>query len=156
MNKLFSKVSTFDIAIALAIAIFFAADRILKIWALNSLMMSPVRLIGNLLSFDFTANHYIAFSLPLSGPLLNAAILGILVLLTIIIIFLALSAQPRRFEISFLACILLGAISNFFDRISYGYVIDYLDLQYFTVFNLADIMISGGALALIIKFVRNK
>ncbi len=44
-----------------------------------------------------------------------------------------------------------GAISNIIDRLSYGYVIDYLSLRYFTVFNLADVMISSGAIILILK-----
>ena len=41
---------------------------------------------------------------------------------------------------------ILGASSNFYDRLKYGFVVDYLDLKYFTVFNVADAMISLSVL----------
>ena len=49
-----------------------------------------------------------------------------------------------------LLLILLGALSNFFDRLAYGYVIDYFYLKNFTIFNLADASISGGAILALI------
>ncbi|MFA5155148.1 MAG: signal peptidase II [Patescibacteria group bacterium] len=153
MNRL-AKISHRHIAIALVIAIFFALDRILKVWALRSAELSPFNLIGNWLSFDFTANYYIAFSLPLSGPLLNWAVTGLTAGVIIAIIILAISKKSHALEIGCLILILLGAASNLFDRLIYGYVIDYLYLRYFTVFNLADAMISGGALLLILKSLK--
>jgi len=51
-----------------------------------------------------------------------------------------------------LTFIIFGAISNVLDRLRYGFVIDYLDLKYFTVFNIADIMIVGGVLGLVLIF----
>ena len=50
-----------------------------------------------------------------------------------------------------LFAIIMGAASNLFDRLKYGYVIDYLDLKYFTVFNLADAMIIFGVAILLIS-----
>jgi lipoprotein signal peptidase len=47
------------------------------------------------------------------------------------------------------AAIILGATSNLADRFQYGYVIDYFDLKYFTVFNLADVLIVGGTIGLL-------
>jgi signal peptidase II len=43
-----------------------------------------------------------------------------------------------------LTILIIGAILNFTDRIKFGYVIDYFSLKYFTVFNLADVMICGA------------
>jgi signal peptidase II len=40
--------------------------------------------------------------------------------------------------------ILGGAFSNLFDRIWYGYVIDYLDIHIWPVFNLSDTAITVG------------
>ncbi len=57
----------------------------------------------------------------------------------------------RNYPLVFcLTFIIFGAMSNLLDRLKYGCVICYLDLKYFTVFNLADIMIVGGALWLLI------
>jgi hypothetical protein len=47
----------------------------------------------------------------------------------------------KRFKLLYSVLVLIGAISNLYDRLSYSYVIDYLDLKYFTVFNVADAMI---------------
>ena len=46
-----------------------------------------------------------------------------------------------------------GALGNFIDRISRGYVIDFFDLKYFSVFNTADIMINLGVALLIIDML---
>lgn len=47
-----------------------------------------------------------------------------------------------------------GALGNLFDRIIYGYVIDFLDFYYgywhWPAFNVADMAIVGGAGLLII------
>ena len=47
-----------------------------------------------------------------------------------------------------IGCILGGAISNLFDRIRFGYVVDYIDLRIWPVFNISDMCISVGFLIL--------
>lgn len=51
--------------------------------------------------------------------------------------------------ISALTLIILGAFSNGLDRLRLGAVVDYLDLKYYTVFNLADVMIVFGCLLIL-------
>jgi len=43
-----------------------------------------------------------------------------------------------------LAFILIGAIGNFIDRIFHGYVVDFINIQIFPVFNIADMCIDIG------------
>jgi signal peptidase II len=54
-----------------------------------------------------------------------------------------------------LALIMGGAIGNLFDRIIYGYVIDFLDFHYlhwhWPAFNVADMAIVGGAALMILE-----
>jgi len=158
MNNFLKNLTLKNIVIALAVAIFFMADRYLKTLALSGATVAPIKLIGDILAFHFTANYYIAFSLPLSGRILTGLIVLIIVMLIYYICYLAINKKARqethRAEILLLTIITLGAISNILDRFSYGYVIDYLELKYFTVFNLADMMISGGALFLIICYLK--
>jgi len=156
MNKFISKISVQSIAITLVIAIFFIADRILKILAVNSGTLPPIKLVGDIFTFDFTANYYMAFSLPFSGLPLNIIILLLIIILIAVITFLAFAGKQHKLEITLLSFILFGAISNILDRLIYGYVVDYLYLKNFTIFNLADVMISGGALILIFKNIRNR
>jgi len=50
-----------------------------------------------------------------------------------------------------IAFILGGAIANLIDRYNHGCVIDFINLGFFPVFNLADIFITVGAIMIIIK-----
>ncbi|MDO8529740.1 MAG: signal peptidase II [bacterium] len=52
----------------------------------------------------------------------------------------------------FIILILSGAISNIIDRIFFGCVIDFIDLKFWPVFNLADVFIVSGAIFLLVKF----
>ena len=57
-----------------------------------------------------------------------------------------------------LAWIIGGALGNLFDRIMYGYVIDFLDFHFqhwhWPAFNVADMAIVGGALLLLFESFR--
>jgi len=150
MNKLFFKIPFKNIAIIALIAIFFIADRILKSLAIKLKPDESFALIGQIFTFKFTPNYHIAFSLPLEGWILNAIIVTVVLLLIYYIFYLILNKKNNKREILLLTVILFGAISNILDRCLYGYVVDYLELRFFTVFNLADVMISGGALLMII------
>lgn len=139
MNKKNIKTLLIDIAIPFGLAIFFLADRILKAKALN--LEAPIELITNFLFFNLTKNYFISFSLPLSGPILNIFIVLLIILLAVYLIFLIIKEKDRKLEIILLFFIFFGALSNLIDRLFLGFVVDYLELRYFTVFNLADVMI---------------
>lgn len=55
-----------------------------------------------------------------------------------------------------LGLILGGAIGNLVDRISFGYVIDFLDFRIWPVFNIADFSITIGAIVLSWEILRRK
>jgi len=154
MNKKYYNKTFLNIAVAVAIAIFFAADRILKAVALAIEGKEAISIIPGLFSFNFTKNYYISFSLPLSGPFLNIAIGLIITGLIAYIIFLLRNKKSEKMEIVLFFAILLGALSNFIDRLSFGFVVDYLELKGFSVFNLADAMITVPSLVLILKNYR--
>lgn len=121
-------------------AVFFAAlDRFLKSLAARQ---ADFGLVGDFFKFSFAENRYIAFSLPLYGNFLNILILAILLGLLYYFLTLIRKDQPR--EAGLILILIFGAASNLFDRLKYGFVVDYLDLRYFTVFNIADIMIVGS------------
>lgn len=135
------------IAIYTAIIFFAVLDRFLKVFAVSD-QSRQFNLLGEILKFNYQANFKIAFSLPLAGPWLT-------VLLVLIILGLILSAAFYSFKrpgagLAPWLLVILGASGNLFDRLKYGHVVDYLDLKYFTVFNLADAMIVAGVVWLII------
>ncbi len=57
-----------------------------------------------------------------------------------------------------LSLIILGGLSNLFDRIIFGYVIDWIRVFFLpiSIFNIADIMIMGGLVCILIKFLKLK
>ena len=127
-----------------AVIFFVAADRLLKITAVKG---SVAELINGLLKFNLAKNYYIAFSLPISGAWLNSLIA--LVILLLIYYFARSRSNGRTVSAFCLFTVALGAAGNLFDRLKYGYVVDYFDLKYFTVFNLADVLIVSGLAAFI-------
>jgi len=128
---------------------FFIGDRLIKNAISAGRAIWPQKIIGDIFTFNFTPNYYISFSLPFYGNYLNYLILAIIISLFIVTIYLILAKKCKNFEYLPLTFIIFGAISNSIDRFHYGYVIDYLDLKYFTVFNLADVMITIGVCWLI-------
>lgn len=128
------------------IAIFFSLDRYLKNFAKNLNPGEEFNLIGDILSFSFARNEYIAFSLPIGGNLLLSLITLTILYLTYLIIKLIIEKKYFKFEFFALTFIVLGAISNMIDRFQYGYVIDYLNFLNFSILNIADIMIVLGTL----------
>jgi signal peptidase II len=126
-------------------------DRLLKtfIWFNQDF---EYKIIGEYFKISFALNPYIAFSLPLSGYILVLIIILILILL--ILTFLKLYKTADYHSAGLFLLVFIGASSNLFDRLKYSAVIDYFDLKYFTVFNLADSMIVVSAFILLIVFSR--
>ena len=142
-------------------AVFFVAlDRFMEALCLHGYFDQPVPIVGNVFSLNYVKNYYIAFSLPFSGPILTALI-GIIILILLVYLIKTFfspnfQSQVSSFQIS-LTTLIIGAILNFTDRIKFGFVIDYFYLKYFTIFNLADIMIVGGVIGLLIlSFKKNE
>ena len=55
-----------------------------------------------------------------------------------------------------LSLILAGALGNLIDRLMLGYVIDFLDLRIWPVFNVADSAITIGAALLAYSIIRGR
>lgn len=137
----------------LVIAFFLlAADRLakaaaLQIWQFNEYPVFPG------LKLSLAINKNIAFSLPLSGQLLTAAISALILILGY---YWLISIKNKQSQVALLLTIMLiNAINNLIDRFVYGGVIDYIHLQYFTVFNLADVSICLASIALAIYLAKS-
>ena len=92
------------------------------------------------------------------GMLKNQLFLFVMIsFFAILFIFLHLKNKknPFLFKVS-LSLILSGAVGNLIDRLRFGYVIDFLDLRFWPVFNLADSALTIGALLLSWELLFNK
>lgn len=130
----------------IAIAVFLA-DRFLKIF----FQKNPTELFGGdffygLITFHFAKNTGIAFGIKINQVFL----LVLIFIMTLFLASLILQEYKKRNILNTIALffILTGALSNLADRLKFGYVVDYIDLKYFTIFNLADVAITFGVILL--------
>ena len=107
-----------------------------------------------LFKIDFVKNYGAAFNL-LSGNRIFLSLLSIIV--TFFIIYFLLNNNNNLDLLSY-SFILGGTIGNGLDRITKGYVIDFINLNFinFPVFNIADISINIGVLFIIYSFIKYK
>jgi len=127
----------------LVIIFFVVLDRFFKMIAMDG-FLNDRSIVADFFKFNFAKNYYIAFSLPISGLLL--LILNGLIIVFLVYFYLNYFKEKKFFVSLVLFLIILGSLSNYFDRLKYGYVIDYFDLKYFTVFNVADCLIILGGI----------
>ena len=114
-------------------------DRLLKYFAINNYFNNFG--IKNILFLTFEKNYYSSFGIKIDNDL-------IIIFSIILFIILYVYIYKRDKDIS-LYLILIGTISNIFDRIINGYVVDYINFLNINVFNFSDILIFVGFVILI-------
>lgn len=121
-------------------------DQLTKTWALRALDDGPIDLVGSL-RLKLTFNDGAAFSLG-SGRTLWITLLALAVVA--ILVWMGMHAERRLFAMG-LGIILGGALGNLTDRLVRagdgvlgGRVVDFVDLQWWPVFNVADIALWVG------------
>jgi len=123
-----------------------AVDQLTKEWALRSLADGPVDLFWTL-RLKLSINSGAAFGIGRGlGPVLVVAAIGV----TVVLVLLARSASLRPVGVVAMGLVLGGALGNLGDRLfrDQGGVVDFVDLQWWPVFNVADAAISVGAVLL--------
>ena len=105
--------------------------------------------IPHLLDLNYVENRGVAFGMFENMRWIFVALTSvIIVILLYIIIFKKI--KSKMFLISS-ALIIGGGIGNLIDRVLYGYVIDYLQLSFFSpVCNFADYAVTVGTVLLVI------
>ena len=124
-------------------------DRITKLLALNIKNSIPV--IKNVFHLTLSKNTGGGFSL-FQGQKIFLIIISILMILAILYYYNKVS---KKFYIAF-AFILAGTIGNLIDRLYFGYVIDFIDLRVWPIFNIPDIALTAGAIILIYQVIKEK
>ena len=128
----------------------FVVDQILKNWAYHSLYGKPNFFIfGDFFSLEFYQNRGIAFGISLLPAVFY--FLAFLIFSFLIAAGLRFWRQKKLFALCGISLVTLGAASNLIDRLRFGYAIDYFNLFFWPVFNLADLMILSGAAILIVQ-----
>ena len=117
-----------------------------------------IKIIKNLFYITYVKNTGAAFSIFRN----NTLFLVILSVFVIGLLFYYLNKKDYISKIESISygLILGGAVGNLFDRVIYGYVIDFIDICIFgydyPVFNIADMAIVFGVILVIIDMFRGE
>lgn len=121
----------------------FIVDRLTKYWALNSLR--PIYEIKVLPFFHLTylENTGAAWGILRDG---NTALIFVSIVLLGGLLYLRRRWQEYGPWVDWgILLVAGGALGNLYDRIAYGFVVDFLDFLVWPVFNAADSCITVGA-----------
>ena len=130
-------------------AVIVVLDQVTKHWALNALTGEPPHHVVWTLQWNLTFNSGMAFSKGRDmGP-----IIGVLALVVAGVVVATVRKQQQKTVAVAAGFVLGGAIGNLCDRIFRGdgwlrgSVVDFIDFQWFPIFNIADIAVNvGGAI----------
>ncbi|WP_370931465.1 signal peptidase II [Bartonella sp. DGB1] len=131
-----------------------ASDQLIKLLVENYLTYHKPLNILPFFSLLKTYNTGIAFSFLQNIPSLTLLIISIITCLFFCYLWYTTNKTHKWQKLAYLL-IIAGALGNMIDRLSKGYVVDYLYLHSntynfsFAVFNLADSFITIGAIILI-------
>jgi signal peptidase II len=148
------------IAVALSVVVI---DQITKAWAVRTMLprMSPggdgpIEIIGNALKLTYVENTGAAFGLG-SGLTVIFSLIALGVVIAILRMASKLGSLPWAIA---LGGLLGGAVGNLVDRLTRepgpgrGYVVDFIELPYWPVFNVADMFVVGSAILMVVLSVR--
>ncbi len=135
----------FIVAILLAVG-----DQLIKLLVTNTLKSGgTVSLLNGLVEFFYCENEGMAFGMLQNGRWIF--IVFTIIILVVLVVYMIKTKPKSKFLLASLSLIIGGGLGNLIDRIFYGYVIDYIQLSFFSpVCNFADYCITAGTVMLII------
>lgn len=131
------------------------ADQVSKRLVMHVLLPNESRVaIPHVLWWTYVQNTHGAFGL--FGD--SAALLIVMALIVLGVFWIAFRDAARHSLIVRIAfgAIVGGAIGNIVDRLHYHFVVDFIDLRWWPVFNVADSCISIGVLTLVLVSLRSE
>jgi len=112
----------------------------------------PIRLLGGLLTLDYTRNPGAAFSL---GTGFTVVFTAVAVSVVVVILRTSRRLYSKAWAVA-LGALLGGAVGNLVDRLTRdpgfarGHVVDWIELPHWPVFNLADAAICCAAVGMVL------
>lgn len=117
-----------------------------------------VMIIKNFFNITYVRNTGAAFSI-FSGNTFLVMIISFMIIMGIIL-YIRKNKPSNKIEKISYSLILGGAIGNFIDRVIYGYVRDFIEIDIFgwdyPIFNLADVFVVVGVILLVIATWRGR
>ena len=150
-----SRIAPLTVVVAIAVVVL---DQLTKWWAVSTLDDRDIDLVWTL-RFHLSYNTGMAFSRGQDwGP-----VIGVIALVIVVVLLLSLRRGSGRLTEVTVGLIIGGAIGNVIDRLVRdpgwlrGGVVDFIDLQWFPIFNVADMAITiGGGLLILNSWIASR
>lgn len=138
--------------------ILFLIDLVSKVIISTNLELNnSLVIIDDFFSLTYIKNYGAAFSILVNYRLL--LIIVSIIVIILLIIFLIKNKLKTKLEFICYSLLLGGILGNLFDRVVYGYVIDFFDFTFFgynfAIFNLADSFIVISIILLLFDSFRS-
>ena len=131
----------------------FSIDRYSKIKIVKN-FSDNVFFINEFLNFDLVWNTGIGFGLLSFNSILYYNLISLLIF-SVIIFLIFIGLNSIKFDKIIFSVIIGGALGNFYDRVTFKAVPDFIDFHYgnfhWFTFNVADIFITIGIICFIMK-----
>ena len=137
-------------------AVIVLLDQVSKAWALRDLADGRIIHVIWTMQFNLTYNRGMAFSRGTGiGP-----IIGVIGLVVVVLLLLSLRRAENALTRVATGLIIGGAVGNILDRLfrgsgwMRGAVVDFIDFQWWPVFNVADMAIMIGAATMMVAMLK--
>lgn len=128
-------------------------DQIIKKVVVSSMALyESIPVLQDIFHITYIRNTGAAFSI-MEGRIPVLILLPLVMIIAAVVFMLVKRKTGHPLMMTSVALIAGGGIGNLIDRISLGYVVDYLDFRVFPIFNAADIAVCVGCGLLILYVI---
>lgn len=144
--------------LGIPVVLILVADQLSKAWAVRTLAPSSDQPLGRIievvwtLQFNYAENTGMAFS---AGPGAGRWI-GLLVIVIVTVLVVVALRSSSRTQVILMGVVIGGALGNLVDRAFRaddgwlsGAVVDFIDMQWYPIFNIADAAVVVGGILLV-------
>ena len=140
------------LSVAIIVIVPILAEVIRSLVVANLMPDGVVHAVPSILDLVYSENRGVAFGMFQNGTVFFAITTSIVIIVASI--FLVKNYKQSRLFTVALSLIIGGGLGNLFERVFYGYVVDYLRLSFFSpVCNFADYCITAGTVCLIVYLI---
>lgn len=140
-------------------AVVITLDQLTKLWVVRALgpetMTNFVPIVGDSVRIAYSHNTGVAFSMFQGHPELLTLTALLIVAGAVYFYSTQLPNRSTLVQVT-MGLIMGGAFGNLIDRVRLGYVVDFIQVGWFPIFNIADSAISVGAALLMLQFLRDE
>lgn len=145
------------IAVLVSVLALIGLDQWVKAWTVANISLGLVKpFLPPLFSLTHLHNSGAAFSMLENQQ-------GLFALITLVVmagagVYLYRHLEDSLWLVAGLVLIMAGGLGNFIDRLSQGYVVDMIDLDFmdFAIFNVADSYLTVGVFLLLIMLIKEE